>query len=233
MACETHSQAFMSSADALLVLKDEKDMELPVHSLFLEQKSQVLDEAVRIAKQERIRNDKIRLPLASVEGKAAELFVKFIYAQLPEAFAEGLQNAEIWSLVQLCHQYDCQQLLSALDKALVKHLSPGSPRSSLQPATAVKTMEQAQALGLPDFEVACGHYLGKHAQAVLKAGAPIGGVGALLQHAADTAAAIGGLSNAVELLNSAKSDVSTRKAVHHINSYIDQAIFWINRVRSG
>ena len=193
MACnEQQADPFMASADAVLVVDpgDESPTELAVHSLFLEQKSKVLGEAIRIARKDYTRGDKMHVPLPAVSVETAQLFVSFVYTQLAEGFAYELKQEELWSLVQVCHAYDCQQLLSVLDKALVKHLGPRSPWSPLRPLTAVKTLEQAHALGLPDFEAACGYYLGKNAQAVLDAGPPGGSVGGLLRFAADTIASV-------------------------------------------
>ena len=180
--------AFSLKGDAVLVL--DSGTELTVHSTFLEMRSEVLAEAVSLAKAKTGTSSTLWVPLPAVSDAAAELLVRVLYGQEPETLLTKLAIPQLMELAHLSHRYAMTGLRSMIDKvpapcswtpclksclissltqALAAKCSPDSSTCKLSPEAALSTCREARQLNLQTCEEQCLAFIARHAKAVARA----------------------------------------------------------------
>lgn len=166
----------MASADAVLVL--DTGEQLPVHSCFLQHKSTVLAEAVRLAQQSRNQDGKTTVPLPSTSEEEARLLIALVYAHHPDWYLADLDRDDFWPLIRACHRFGFDNLLKALDEYMSSEVSYEARMS--WKADALKALDQAHTFGMPKVAMKAGEHIYANAKSLVRPGLPSGSLGTLV-----------------------------------------------------
>ena len=163
--------------------------ELPVHSVYLELRSEVMEEAVRLAREQELADGKLRIPMPSTSVEEGQALLAILYSEQAESYIDQLSCEAATLLAAVSHRFAFLGILQVVDRSLASKCGSQAQGSATGHNTCLSTINavplfwEARSRGLPLFEAECAHFIGRNITSV-QVKDPSDPLAAILQQAA-------------------------------------------------